>query len=98
MTATARIAMPAPAGAPSSPRVPTLARGDAGREAMAMRMWVTALTARGAVVTDGEGSVVWRLEPAGFAAIADALAVGITAVDFLGDGRARIAGTEISVA
>jgi len=97
MTATTRIAPPAPAGTASSPRVPTLQRGDAGREAMSMRMWVTALTARGAVVTDGEGATVWALEPAGFAAIADALAVGITAIDFLGEGRARIAGTEISV-
>ncbi|MDE0573273.1 hypothetical protein ON058_07585 [Demequina sp. B12] len=97
MTATIRIVRPARAGAASTSR--TSAMGQvSGKEAdmMSMRVYIVAMTPRGPIVTDGEGSGVWRLDDHATTAVASAMTDGITTVEILADGRASIAGTEFS--
>ncbi|WP_084104128.1 hypothetical protein [Demequina sp. NBRC 110056] len=77
--------------------VPTF-QSAMGRERAPMRMWVTGLTQRGMMVSDGEGAAVWIIDERSRHAVEQALSVGISALDVHPGGTAVMAGTEINIA
>lgn len=77
--------------------VPTF-RSAMGPGRAPMRMWVTGLTQRGMMVSDGEGAAVWIIDERSRHAVEQALALGISALDIHDGGTIVIAGTELNVA
>ncbi|MFV0634441.1 hypothetical protein [Demequina sp.] len=77
--------------------VPTF-QSAMGRERAPLRMWVTGLTQRGMMVSDGEGAAVWIIDERSRHAVEQALHLGISALDLHEDGTAVIAGTELNIA
>ncbi|WP_084040196.1 hypothetical protein [Demequina sp. NBRC 110053] len=77
--------------------VPTF-RSATGREQAPLRMWVTGLTQRGVMVSDGEGAAVWIIDERSRHAVEQALSLGIRALDVHVDGTIVIAGSELNVA
>jgi hypothetical protein len=63
-----------------------------------LRMWVTGLTQRGMMVSDGEGAAVWIIDERSRHAVEQALSLGISALDIHEDGTTVIAGTELNIA
>ena len=76
--------------------VPTF-RSAMGKGRAPLRMWVTGLTQRGMIVSDGEGAAVWIIDERSRHSVEQALAVGITALDVHEGGTFVIAGSELNV-
>ncbi|WP_062076381.1 hypothetical protein [Demequina globuliformis] len=79
------------------PAVPTF-QSAMGEGRAPLRMWVTDLTQRGMIVSDGEGAAIWPIDERSRHAVEQALAVGINALDVHDDGLVVIAGSEINLA
>ena len=77
--------------------VPTF-QSAMGRDQAPLRMWVTGMTQRGVMVSDGEGAAVWIMDERSRHAVEQALSLGIRALDVHPDGTTVIAGTELHVA